>query len=239
MYKTALISKTRHLIKWGIVLLLLLQKTCTQIPSSCSNVKGLGNPINIFHQYFRQTIKVFNPKEKETEVKLLYYRAQTNKVSIHRFVFRLKNTYANRFEYVGIVSVVPQKELKSGRNKHFIIRYINSSDLLDTGTLLGIYEAKKDITIPCASMKQNWLDYLIEHPYVVTQKEVPTLPSCVTSKTLTKLFSRMILLVQKVLGSFDVTVSTGQLGFDVTILDIFLSVFQDFEFVSVNTRDEE
>jgi hypothetical protein len=179
---------------------------------------------------------VFNPAEKDTDVKLLYYREQQNRVGIHRFVFRLKNTYANRFEYVGIVSVVPKKEIKSGRNKHFIIRYINSSDLLDTGTLLGIYEAKKDKIIPCSSMRQTWLDYLIEHPYVVTQKESVISADCVTSKTLTKLFTRMILLVQKVLKSFNINVSTGQLGFDMTILDIFLDVFKDFQFVSVRKR---
>lgn len=238
MYKSTMTSNLTDTMTWLIVALICFQNSVTEVATSCPNVKGLGNPINIFHQYFRQTIKVFNPKEQETEVKLLYYREQTNKVSIHRFVFRLKNTYANRFEYVGIVSVVPKKELESGRNKHFIIRYINSSDLLDTGTLLGIYEAKKAVAIPCASMKQSWLNYLIEHPYVVTQKESPTLPNCVTSQTLTRLFSRMILLIQKVLGSFDVEVSTGQLGFDVTILDIFLDVFRDFEFVSVASRFE-
>jgi hypothetical protein len=159
---------------------------------------------------------------------------QDTKVQVHRFVFRLKNTYANRFEYVGIVSVVPKKEIKSGRHKHFIIRYINSSDLLDTGTLLGIYEAKKDVVMPCKGMKEQWLDYLIEHPYVVTQKQVPVSENCVTSKTLTELFSLMILLLQKVLESFGLKVSTGQLGFDETVLNIFLDVFKDFKFVSVS-----
>ena len=225
---------SKKILKITILISLTLYHdiTADETPT-CPNVKGLGNPINIFHQYFRQTIKVFNPKEKDTEVKLLYYREQQNKVGVHRFIFRLKNTYANRFEYVGIVSVVPKKEIKSGRNKHFIIRYINSSDLLDTGTLLGIYETKKDKTIPCANMKQSWLDYLIEHPYVVTQKETTVPANCVTSQTLTNLFTKIILLIQKVLASFGLKVTTGQLGFDVTILDIFLDVFSDFQFVLV------
>jgi hypothetical protein len=232
MYKK---QNSTYTLKISILLTLLLlqSRVCTDA-LTCPNVKGIGNPINIFHQYFRQTIKVFNPKEKDTEVKLLYYREQQNKVAVHRFVFRLKNTYANRFEYVGIVSVVPKKEIISGRNKHFIIRYINSSDLLDTGTLLGIYGAKKNKIIPCGNMKQTWLDYLIEHPYVVTQKETVVPADCVTSKTLTSLFTKMILLIQKVLASFGFNLTTGQLGFDVTILDIFLEVFKDFQFVSVS-----
>ena len=82
-------------------------------------------------------------------------------------------------------------------------------------------------------MKQKWLDYLVQHPYVVTQKEVPVQKDCVTSKTLTQLFGLMFVLVQKVMESFGVKVTTGQLGFDETVLDVFLVVFKEFRFVSV------
>ena len=199
----------------------------------CSEVRGLGNPINIFHQYFRQTIQVFNPKQKKTEVKLLYYRKQESKVHIHRFVFRLKNTYANRFEYVGIVSVVPKKELETGRYRHFIVRYINSSDLIDTVTLLGVYETKYSTPIKCPKMKEDWLDYLIEHPYVVSECKQKDNPDCVTSDRLTQMFSLIFSLLKQVLMSFGIEVSIGELGYDSVILEIYKSVFKDYDFVLV------
>ena len=215
-------------------ILLINFTTQFQIPETCQDIEGLGSPVNIFHQYFRQTMNVFNPKQKKTSVKLLYYRMQRKKIEVHRFVFQLKNTYANRFEYVGIVSVVPKKELKSKRHKHYVIRYINSSDLQDAVTLLGVYEAKKDKSISCPGMKQKWLNYLVEKPYVVTKCKSQDQPDCVTSEKLTLLFSKMFLLIEKILGSFSLKVTTGQLGFDVVILDVFLDVFKDFDFVIVS-----
>lgn len=201
---------------------------------SCKEVRGLGNPINIFHQYFRQTIQVFNPKQKKTEVKLLYYRMQKSKVHVHRFVFRLKNTYANRFEYVGIVSVVPKKELESERYRHFIVRYINSSDLVDTVTLLGVYEAKSSKPVHCPKMKEKWLDYLIEHPYVVTECKQKENPDCVTSEQLTLMFGLIFQFLQKVLLSFGIEVTVGELGFNPVILNVYKLVFKDFDFILVS-----
>jgi hypothetical protein len=201
----------------------------------CPHIPGLSNPVNIFHQYFKQTMKVFNPHEKNTQVTLLYYRVQRKKSHIHRFVFRLKNTYANRYEYVGIVSVVPKKERLSLRNRHYIIRYINSSDLLDTITLLGIYELKEQTGYPCNNMKKLWLDFLLKDPYIVTRTEVNTPGNCVTSDKLTKLFSLFFVSFQKILKSFGIEVSIGQLGFDPVILDILLEVYKDFPFIQVST----
>lgn len=201
---------------------------------NCRNIKGVGNPSNIFHIYFKQTMNVFNPQQKDTEVKLLYYRKQKAKVEVHRYVFKLKNTYANRYEYVGIVSVVPKKEIVSGRHKHFIIRYINTSDLLDAQTLLGVYEAKKDKPLMCANMKKDWLNYLIKNPYIVTKCKVEDRPECITSASLTKLFSEIFNLVTQILQSFGIEVSTGELGYDKTVLNIFLDVFKDFKFVTVS-----
>ena len=216
--------------RWTVCVLAWVIGTWRVRGASCPSVPGLGNPIHIFHRYFKQTIKIFDPSEKETSAELMYYRVQRKKSHVHRFVFRLRNTYANRFEYVGIVSVVPSREVKSGRHKHFVIRYINSADLLDTVTLLGVYEIDRDKLLPCPNMKRLWLEHLSKDPYIVT-RAAPE--NCVSSQDLTSMFSLFFEAFRRVLDSFGVRVSKGQLGFDETILDILVDVYQDFEFVKV------
>ena len=139
----------------------------------------------------------------------------------------------DRFEYVGIVSVVPSKEIKSGRNKHYVIRYINSSDLLDTITLLGVYEVNEKHPISCGNMKKIWLDKLIHDPYIVSNRNILKQSDCVSSENLTQLFSLFFQLLKKVLKSFNIEVSMGQLGFDGTILNIISEVFENFDFITV------
>ena len=113
-------------------------------------------------------MNIFNPKDKKLEIKLIYYREQLAEANIHRYVFKLKNNFAPRYEYVGIVSVVPAAEIDSGKYKHFIVRYINTTKLKDVISLLGIYEAKDDdVEIPCPNMKQQWLSYLFKKPYII------------------------------------------------------------------------
>ena len=203
-------------------------------PSTCPQIRGVGNPILLFHTYFKQTINVFNPKQDKTEVKLIYYRREKTNVILHRLIFRLKNTYANRFEYVGILSVVPKKEIASGRYNHFVIRYINSSDINDAIAILGVYEVDTDHSIPCTDQKQKWLSYILKNPYVVTKCEAEDRPDCVTSDDLTRLFSATFDLVEMVLGSFGFDVSTSQLGYDQVILDIFGQAFSEFNFAKVS-----
>ena len=204
------------------------------LPIECPNIKGLGEPILIFHEYFKQTINVFNPKQEDTEVKLIYYRRERTSVIVHRFVFRLKNTYANRFEYVGLLSVIPKKEIESGRHRHFVIRYINTTDFDNVIAILGIYESDKEANIPCENMKQTWLSYILRNPYVVTKCEAIDRPDCVTSNDLTKLFSAAFELLEFVLASFGFDVSTSQLGYDPVILKAYLDAFSDFGFAVVN-----
>ena len=129
--------------------------------------------------------------------------------------------------------MVPERERRSERNRHYIIRYINSSDLLDTATLLGVYEVQEDAPFVCPNMKKKWLDFLLRDPYIVTRTEKKSSKNCVSSKKLTKLFSLFFISFQKILASFGVEVSTGQLGFDPTILDIILTVYADFPFITV------
>jgi hypothetical protein len=220
-----------------IFLLYLIPQLAKQVtPQQCPLVPGLSNPIIIFHQYFKQTLKIFNPSEKKTSVELLYHRVNKKKSHVHRFVFRLKNTYVKRYEYIGILSVIPRKEIRSGRNKHYIIRYINSVDLLDLITLLGAYEANDKRPLDCGNMKQIWLNHLIKDPYIVTRTESVKQQGVISSEEVTKMFSLFFLVFQKVLHSFGIEVSTGQLGFDMTILDILLDVYQDFDFIKVSPK---
>ena len=202
-------------------------------PDTCPNIRGLGEPILIFHNYFKQTIGIFNPKNDKTKVNLIYYRREKQGVIIHRFIFKLKNSFANRFEYVGLLSVNPKKEIQSERYKHFIVRYINSSNLDDVTALLGVYEVDKEYKIPCTKMKQKWLDYILKNPYVVTKCEAEDRPDCLTSSDLTSLFSQTFTLVEMILASFGFEVSTGQLGYDEVVLDIFDKSFSDFDFILV------
>ena len=207
-----------------------------QSPDQCQDIKGLGPPVFIFHTYFRQTISIFNPKQPKTEIKLLYYREERTTVQIHRFVFRMKGVIVKRFEYIGILSVVPAKEIKKGTFKHFVVRYINSSDLQDVVALLGIYEADKDLIIPCPKMKKTWVEEILRDPYVITTCEPEAVSDCITSQDLTKLFSATFSLLEHVLASFGFDVSSSQLGYDETILDIYLKSFKKFDFIIVSLR---
>lgn len=204
-------------------------------PETCPNIRGLGAPILIFHNYFKQTIGIFNPRNEKTSAELIYYRREKQGVIIHRFIFKLKNSFANRFEYVGLLSVNPKKEIESGRFKHFIVRYINSSNLDDVSALLGVYEPEKDYTIPCEDNKQKWLSYILKNPYVVTKCEAEDRPDCVTSADLTAVFSQSFTLLELVLDSFGISVTTGQLGYDEVILDIYEKAFKDFQFILVSS----
>ena len=202
-------------------------------PDTCPNIRGLGEPVLIFHNYFKQAIGIFNPQNEKTSVALIYYRKEKQGVIIHRFIFKLKNSFANRFEYIGLLSVNPKKEIESGRYKHFIVRYINSSNLDDVAALLGVYEIEESTDIPCTDMKQKWLSYILKNPYVVTKCESEDRPDCLTSSDLTNLFSQTFNLLEMILKSFGFNVTTGQLGYDKVILDIYQDAFKDFDFILV------
>lgn len=203
-------------------------------PDTCPNIRGLGEPILIFHTYFKQTIGIFNPRNPKTKAELVYYRREKQGVIIHRFIFKLKNSFANRFEFVGLLSVNPKKEIESGRFKHFIVRYVNSSNLDDVSALLGIYEPDKDNLIPCEENKQKWLSYILKNPYVVTKCEAEDRPDCVTSADLTSVFSQTFTLLELILDSFGIPVTSGQLGYDEVVLDIYEKAFKDFQFILVS-----
>jgi hypothetical protein len=178
-------------------------------------------------------MNIFNPSKNDLKIKLIYYREQNEKMSYHRFVFKLKNNFAPRWEYVGIVSVVPQNEIDSGKYTHFIVRYLNSTRLKDVASLLGIYELEEfdDSDLKCPKMKEHWLSFLMKNPYVPTECKKVETPGCVKSKELTKLFQANFHFLKNALGKFGFNVSIGELGFNRVILGSYRDAFKNFDFI--------
>jgi hypothetical protein len=203
---------------------------------TCPKVKGLSNPVIIFHKYFKQTMSVFNPNNDRTEVKLIHYEEQLTDISKHFFVFRIKNTYTNKFDFVGIVSVIPESELVSGKNTHFILRYINSKQLKDTMFLLGIFDLDENFEFPCYDNKQKWLDYLLDNPYVLTkcqETSEPKVQKCDSLPNERSFFSAIMILLKKVLKSFGIKVSFNELSYNENILKIVDTTFAKYQFIKV------
>lgn len=224
----------RSLIYILVPLLLSAQEKPEAPLKSCQNVQGLGPPVNIFHRYFQQTMAIFNPNKPKLQIKLIYYRQQNESMSFHRFVFKLKNSFAPRWEYIGIVSVVPQHEIDSGKFTHYIVRFLNSTKLGDIAGLLGIYEIEKfaDNDLRCPQMKEQWLSHLMKNPYMPTECRAVEAPGCVRSKDLTRLFEANFTFLKMALKKFGFDVSIGELGYNRQILASYKQAFGQFSFIN-------
>ena len=97
--------------------------------------------------------------------------------------------------------------------------------------LLGIYEVDKTFEVPCLNMKEKWLKYLFENPYITTKCKPVDPVGCIKSKDLTKLFSSTFELIKEILLKFGFKVTIGQLGYNKDVLNIFRKVFQKFSFI--------
>jgi hypothetical protein len=178
-------------------------------------------------------MNIFNPNDKNLQIKLIYYREQTESMSFHRFVFKLKNNFASRWEYVGIVSVVPRHEIDSGKFTHYIVRYLNSTKYKDVMSLLGIYEMEEYIEsdLKCPKMKEHWLSYLMKNPYMPTECRAVEVPGCVKSSDLTELFQANFTFLKYALRDFGFEVSMGELGYNRNILASYKKAFGKFSFI--------
>ena len=221
-----------------LILILLLSYCNSQLKPTpalkeCKSIKGIGEPVNIFHRYFQQTMNIFNPKKPDLKIKLIYYREQIEKMSYHRFVFKLKNSFAPRWEYIGIVSVVPNHEIDSGKYTHYIVRYLNSTKLQDVASLLGIYEVEEfeDSDLKCEKMKESWISYLMKNPYMPTECKAVEVPGCVRSSDLTKLFQSNFNFLKIALKKFGFEVGLGELGYNREILSSYRQAFTEFPFI--------
>ena len=228
-------SKMIKYISLQVVFYFFIKAQEKPVPAlkTCKKIQGIGQPVNIFHRYFQQTMNIFNPKNSNLRIKLIYYREQNEKMSYHRFVFKLKNNFASRWEYVGIVSVVPRHEIDSGKFTHYIVRYLNSTKLRDVASLLGIYEIKdfENDDLNCPKMKEHWLSYLMKNPYVPTECKAVEVPGCVRSGDLTKLFQANFKFLKIALEKFGFKVSIGELGYNKQILSSYKEAFNEFAFI--------
>jgi hypothetical protein len=177
---------------------------------------------------------IFNPNDPKVSIKLIYYREQIVEANYHRYIFKAKNNFAPRWEYIGIVSVVPPAQIDSGKYKHFVVRYINSSKLEDVVALLGVYEAAdaEDNDIDCPQMKENWLSYLMNNPYMPTECKPVDLPGCVKSQELTRLFGATFNFLKSILLKFGFQVTIGELGYNRSILQSYKTEFKEFSFIT-------
>ena len=203
------------------------------LPQTCNNIKPFGAPINVFHRYLQQTMNIFNPKNPKLQIKLIYYKKISGLTSNFRFVFKLKNNFANRWEYVGIISMIPQNEKDRGTNKHTVLRYMNSTKIKDIKFLLGIDEIEEyeDSDLECKNMKETWLSKLMKNPYYSTDCKPTEVPGCVRSRDLSELFQLNFFFLQSVMKKFGFDVTIGELGFNPMILASYRKAFKDFPFI--------
>merc|ERR1712137_766176 len=96
----------------------------TFLKQRCNSIRPIGSPANIFYRYFSQTMKVFNPNDSSVEIKLIYHKQSFAPANNNRFVFKLKNNFASRWEYVGVITTIREDPNDSKIKDHVILRYI-------------------------------------------------------------------------------------------------------------------
>ena len=221
--KTQNILRSNRRVKWG-----------DHSQEKCPRIKGIQDPVLIFHLYFKQTMNVFNPKESRTSVDLIHYQEVITDISTNIFIFKIKNTYTTEYDYVGIVSIIPENELRSGNNKHYIIRYINSKDIQDVMILIGVFDFENKKPLPCSKPKKRWLEYLMKNPYVLTSCKGKNIPTCDVVSDKRMLFLDMLNFIQNLLSSFSINVTLKDINYNEVILNEIEDGFRDFDFIRVN-----
>jgi hypothetical protein len=236
-----------------LALSLIISKTKSQLATSCPNIEGSGNPVDIFHNYFQQIITLNDPMTKDTRVHLIYYREtiveeikkkesasrssiETSVVTgiYHHFVFRVKYQFRTKASYIGIVSYIPHNELDSKKYTHFIVRYIDSTRMDDVISLLGIYDLYKQEfseVINCPQLKKRALKYLLDSKIPTkcrTNEEV----GCVHSQDLTDIFNANFEFIKNSLKNFLFGVEVSELILNKTILNSYKKSFQKYDFVT-------
>lgn len=203
------------------------------LPQKCSNIRPMGSPGNVFYRYLSQTMKVFNPNDPNLQIKLIYYKENFVPTNNHRFVFKLKNNFASRWEYVGIISAVRQDPDDPSKVHHVILRYLNTTRIEDTKTLLGIDEIEdfKDNDFKCKNMKEVWLSSLMKKSYFSTNCKPTEVSGCVRASDLSALFQLNFAFLKNVLKSFGLEATIGELGFNGSILLSYRNAFSEFPFV--------
>ena len=182
----------------------------------------------------------FNVKNTRTSVNLLYYREEIEEgSSYHYFVFKIKNTYASKFDFVGIVSTIPPHERERGSNQHYVLRYSNSKELEDVIMLLGIFNLNQNADIRCLHSKLSWVKYLKKHPYTMgaighgDRSDYQDREITVEQKLA---FSPFLMVLQSVLDSFGLKLGVDDLKKNREILEMFESHFQNNKMMLVGSK---
>jgi hypothetical protein len=178
-------------------------------------------------------MNVFNPGNEKVQVKMIYYKQHFSPSNNHRFVFKLKNSFANRWEYVGIISSTHENKSSNNNSKehqHQILRYMNSTKIKDIRYLLGIddLEDYEDTEYKCSDMKEEWLSQLMKNSYISTDCKPTEIPGCIRSRDLNQLFQNNFTFLKSIMKAFGFEVSVGELGFNRSILNSYRLAFKEF-----------
>jgi hypothetical protein len=181
-------------------------------------------------------MNVFNPGNKALQIKMIYYKEHFVPSNNHRFVFKLKNSFAARWEYVGIISTYKQTQTNSedsNINSHQVLRFINTTRIKDIRFLLGIDDLEdfEENEFKCPSMKEAWLSHLMKHAYIATDCKPTEVPGCVRARDLNQLFQNNFTFLKLVMKAFGFEVSIGELGFNRAILNSYRTAFKEFPYI--------
>lgn len=163
--------KTWNSSVWGLfmVTILIQMNRTTQINPSCTNIPGIGAPVNIFHTYFQSFFKSMAFGNSQGGIELVVYNERNLESLVYRFIFKYKSA-RNRTFYVGILSTIPEDQINEPNPEHMIVRFIQSSDIQDTQRLLGLYNLNVDDARDCEYKNKFW-SYTSLNPFEINQNK--------------------------------------------------------------------
>lgn len=148
------------LVRQLIVIILLGFSVKTD---SCPVLPAIGSPVNLFSVFFRSFFRVMQDDNAESQLTLVLFNSrEVEDVVTSRSIWRLSFN-DSKTNYIGILSTFPK--VPKADSQHNIIRFIQSSDILDAQRLLGLYEGSEVGVLPCASLKSNFRDFFRSDPY--------------------------------------------------------------------------
>ena len=157
------IQKFTKFLEVILLSFLILKTNSIIIKNHCEKIEGVGSPTNLIHEYFKQIYNVLYNQSEEKPLELLSISDQEEENEIHRLIFRLK--IEEIYYYIGILSVIPKKEMKKANPLNYIIRYIQSKDVRDAQRFLGVYDINLKNELICPfDIKTEFWNYVSKTP---------------------------------------------------------------------------
>ena len=126
-----------------IQILAYLWLVCTPVAltASCPEVDGLNSPISIFHEHIETLYKQLSVSSTADVVNLIYF-SQKDIVNLHSYqmIFSRKSGPSGVENYVGIATQPKDPTLSSLAIPHAIVKYIESDNINEVQTVLGVRE---------------------------------------------------------------------------------------------------